>query len=280
MFNFKKNLLTIFLLIAMLFAAGLVQPRTSQAIGLCSTVADPSIQLTILGQTFTGDGSITVSPGSVLNFHVDTYAEPSTPNSISYPGGSYSYPGPSGYMGSGRDYTTTAINSATSINVWIGPNNCQADPNPGNEASLTLNINLTAPACAIQSFTCDGNATLAWSTSNCSSISVSPTVGSVPATGSTQGQVGTSYTLTADGNTSFTSCPAPALNSSWQEGGSSISKTVTPGSSITVPLNFSNTGQSGSVINNVSCDVTSASGISISDVTISQDCLPKTIIAP
>lgn len=103
--------------------------------------------------------------------------------------------------------------------------------------------------CVINSFTCDGSATLAWSTSNCSNRSISPTIGSVVATGNTQGIVGTTYTLTADGLTSTAYCPAPALNVT---GGGS--QTVTPGTTVTLPsFNFSNTGESGSIIHYTGC---------------------------
>ena len=95
MFKLKKIPQLFFLLIAMLLVAGLAHPKTSTALGLCSVVGSPSIQLDIVGQSFTSDGSITVNPGSVLSFHVNTYAEPSSPNGISYPGGAFSYPGPS-----------------------------------------------------------------------------------------------------------------------------------------------------------------------------------------
>lgn len=149
--------------------------------------------------------------------------------------------------------------------------------NVGGTYSASSSFVITRPsACAIGSFTCDPNATLSWSTSNCSSVSVSPTVGSVPATGNTQGQVGTTYTLTADGSTSFASCPAPTLTTS---GGGS--QTVTPGTTVTLPgFNFSNTGQSGSLIHYQNC-VPDASGGGLTPNDVSVSCpSPHDLIAP
>ncbi|MFA5991790.1 MAG: hypothetical protein WC794_06120 [Candidatus Doudnabacteria bacterium] len=247
--------------VIVLFALIINMPvNKASALGLCSDVIDPTIRVDIDGQTFWGDASITVPIGSALPFTVWTYAEPSSVNSISYPGGFNTYPGPCGYLGCpGRSYTTSPINSPGTINVQV-VQNCSGGTPP--EASLTINIGLPASVCAINTFTCDGNATLAWGTSNCSSVSISPSVGVVSSTGNTQGTVGSSYTLTADSNTTVRTCPSPALNSVWQESGShTMSKTVTPDQQITVPFNFSNTGESGSVLKNTGCNILSTQGI-------------------
>lgn len=141
-----------------------------------------------------------------------------------------------------------------------------------------------APTCTIDSFTCTGaNPDLVWKTTNCTSVSIDNTVGNnLSAVGTyTPAKFSTTYTITADGKKSQATCPTPnpALNAVWQENnGKSISKTVTPGSSISVPLNFSNTGQRGSQIKNTSCDKGSVSGISPSDV--SAACDNTTLIVP
>ena len=224
-------------------------PKTVSAIGLCSDVGTPTIRVDINSQTYWGDASITVPAGSVLPFTVWTYAEPSSPNSITYPGGSNTYPGPCGILGCpGRSYTTSAINSPGAIVVNV-TQNCSGGIPP--EATLTINIGLPAATCAINTFTCDpATATLAWGTSNCSSVSINNGVGVVPPTGNTQGLVGTVYTLTADSKTSTATCPAPTLTTT---GGGS--RTVTPGTTITLPsFNFDNTGESGSVIHYNNCE--------------------------
>ncbi len=270
--------------IIVLFAVIINMPvNVASAVGECDMVGAPTIRVDIDGQTFWGDGSITVLAGSTLPFTVWTYAEPSSPNSISYPGGSNAYPGPCGYLGCpGRSYTTSAINSPGTIVVNV-TQYCSGGAPP--EASLTINIGLPSATCNINTFTCDGNATLAWGTANCSSVSItsnsSQVIGVVPATGSTQGTVGTSYTMTADSKSSTITCPAPALNSAWQESGSpTLNKTVTPNTQITVPLNFSNTGASGSVIKNVTCDKTTVTGVPNENVYMSQTCQPTSITAP
>ena len=147
----------------------------------------------------------------------------------------------------------------------------------GGTYSASSSFTITRPsACAIGTFTCDPNATLSWSTQNCSSVSISPVIGGVGGTGSTQGQVGTTYTLTADGNTTSAHCPAPALTTS---GGGS--QTVTPGTTVNLPnFDFSNTGESGSVIHYQDCKG-SGSGGGLSDTDVKPSCpSPHDLIAP
>lgn len=157
------------------------------------------------------------------------------------------------------DFATGGQSNPTISGVTAGP--------------LYHSVNFTkVSSCAISSFTCDGNATLAWATSNCSSVKLGST--SVVAVGNTQGTVGTSYTLTADSQTSSTTCPAPVLTTT---GGGS--QTVAPGSTVSLPsFNFSNTGQSGSVIRYQNCEPVGTNGIT---PLLPYDCPPpKDLIAP
>lgn len=110
------------------------------------------------------------------------------------------------------------------------------------------------PPCTTNSFTCAADRTLAWSTSNCSAVSVknpsNTTISTFP-TGSTVVSVGGVYALNADSNTSYATCPAPApiLKAVWNETNTTtISKTVSAGGSINLPFTFSNIGQPGSKI--------------------------------
>ena len=127
-------------------------------------------------------------------------------------------------------------------------------------ASLSSSFTITRPSlCVINSFSCDGYATLAWSTSGCSSVSLNNGASTNNySTGNTTGVVGTTYTLTADGNTSSRTCPVPSLTVS---GGGSQS--VSPGQQVTLPFSFSNTGQSGSIIHYLGCNPFMTGGISL-----------------
>jgi hypothetical protein len=144
-----------------------------------------------------------------------------------------------------------------------------------------------AAVCKINSFTCTGtNPDLAWSTSNCTGITINNSVGSVPAVGSySPAAFGTVYTMSTAEGVSAQSNPCPAaptaaLDSVWQENNAkTITKTVTPGSSVTVPLNFSNTGQSGSTVKNTQCNINSVNGIPNSSVPPA-NCDNTTLIAP
>ena len=246
----------------------------------------PQIEVNIASNTFFSDsgGSVDLPYGVSIPFTVGSHNHPpSSIITVTYPYGSVTtYPSQSD--GVFRSFTIPAIyeaiNGGRSLNVSLNPN-CTypiGHPQVGEPmpvVNLNLPIYVTAPSCVLSSFTCDGNATLAWSTTNCSSRSISPTIGSVVGTGNTQGTVGTSYTLTADGITSTAYCPAPALATT---GGGS--QTVTPGQSVTLPsFNFNNTGESGSVIHYQDCVDTPdpTGGITTNYI----DCPPsKDLIAP
>lgn len=201
------------------------------AIGLCTGIVNPTIRVDIDGQTFWGSGSITVPSGAQVPFTVWTYSDPSSPNSITYPGGATTYPGPCGNLcPSGRSYTTAPINSQGFINIDL-TQNCTAPPVPPS-TSLSITINVAPPACAISSFTCDADTTLSWSTTNCTSISINTSpVTSSPTSGSkTINAYSTTYTLTAGANTSYATCPAgPTLSATWNDGTQTINRTVSPG---------------------------------------------------
>jgi hypothetical protein len=88
-----------------------------------------------------------------------------------------------------------------------------------------------AAVCKINSFTCTGtNPDLAWSTSNCTGITINNSVGSVPAVGSySPAAFGTVYTMSTAEGVSAQSNPCPAaptaaLDSVWQENNA---KTIT-----------------------------------------------------
>lgn len=201
----------------------------------------------------------------------DTWSNPIAGSEVSFTEFSGGLSGVTVNMSGWANGTYTVTAQAFDETSFSGPT-----VSPSLSNSFVINV---PSACKINTFSCDGNATLAWGTSNCSSVSISPSIGSVPTTGNTQGQVGTAYTLTADSETTTRPCPAPSLNSSWQEnGGSSISKTVTPGQQITLPLNFSNTGASGSVIKDTKCQIDYVSGIPA--VNVSAGCDNIILTAP
>ncbi len=120
----------------------------------------------------------------------------------------------------------------------------------------------TQQSCTISSFTCNSSATLSWVTANCSNRSITPNIGSVSASGSTNGSAGTTYTLTADTLQSVASCaPANAANldARWSANNSTTySRTLTTTELnqgyADVPFNYDNTGDTGSCVNNIKCE--------------------------
>lgn len=128
-----------------------------------------------------------------------------------------------------------------------------------SDASMSANFTITRPAACTLSATCVPNAnttdTLTVITSNCSSASIdgsaiSPTNGTYVNASKTYGI----YVVKADSLTSNVTCPPqPSL---LVTGGGSM--TVTPGQANTSPgFNFSNNGDTGSVIKNAQCYVSS-----------------------
>src|SRR3989344_3744687 len=110
-------------------------PEKASALALCTEVGNPEIRVDIEGQTFWGNDSVTVDYGSSVPFTVYTYAEPSSQNGISYPGGSSGYVGPDS---GGRSYSTYGMTSSGSIDVWLAQN-CDGDPPPDANVSITIN---------------------------------------------------------------------------------------------------------------------------------------------
>lgn len=151
----------------------------------------------------------------------------------------------------------------------------------GTTLSYTGYFTKSASAtCTISSFTCNSSATLSWVTANCGSRSISPTIGSVSASGSTNGSAGTTYTLTADTLQSVASCaPANAnLDARWSANNSTTySRTLTPTELnqgyADVPFNYDNTGDTGSCVNNIRCQPQPTNSATQADAT----CLIKTI---
>ena len=144
---------SLFGLVALLAFVGMFTPETLYAIGTCSSLPPsgifPEIDIAVTGYgTFSNSSptnpntsyNISVVSGTQLDIHVDTLAEPSTRNSMSYPGGSeIIYSGPNGRMGDGRDYTSSVITSSSQIIVSVGPNNCTPITD-GESGSVTVNI--------------------------------------------------------------------------------------------------------------------------------------------
>jgi hypothetical protein len=115
-----------------------------------------------------------------------------------------------------------------------------------------------ASSCSITSFTCSTNAELSWITSNCTNRNITPSIGNVSASGSTNGSAGTTYTLTADTIQSIAYCPAPYLDARWSANNSTTySRTLTQQEInqgwADVLLNYDNTGDTGSCVNNIEC---------------------------
>jgi hypothetical protein len=109
----------------------------------------------------------------------------------------------------------------------------------------------TASGCTMGSFSCSNSGQLSWSTSGCSSQTIDHGIGPVGAIGLVAGTLGTTYYLTLNGQQSPAYpavCPAPILTATWASGGTTMTVNATPGQNITEPFNFSNTGQSGSII--------------------------------
>lgn len=126
----------------------------------------------------------------------------------------------------------------------------------GTTLSYTAYFTKSASAtCTISSFTCNSSATLSWVTANCSNRSITPNIGSVSASGSTNGSAGTTYTLTADTLQSVASCaPAnPSLVSSWVYRDPNLTTTELNQGYADVILNYNNTGDTGSCVNNIEC---------------------------
>jgi len=300
--------LHIFLAIALVVASGMFLTQTPTVLAACS-ISEPAVSNTLTSitpssQTFTDPSTIfinasghtafkcidgngfrsttltwTITNGLGQTMVSDSWNSPGTwDNQVA--AGAVNYDGtPFGFV-NGFSGTTIDVSSWPAGIYTLTLTSDSEVETVGTNVSLNSTITITRPsACAISSFTCDGDATLAWNTSDCSSRSISPTIGSVVAVGNTQGTVGTTYTLTADSNTSTAHCPAPTLTSGWQENGSpTLDKTVTPGTSITVPFDFSNTGQSGSVINDTKCAGGTVTGIDPDLVGVT--CDNKTLIAP
>ncbi len=138
-FEYRCFSLGIFLILVL---GTFLSPEKVSAREYCEFLGNPTITVNIAGQTFSSDGSITLSPGA-YSFNVYTYAEPSSTNGISFPGGYFEYTGPNR---NGRGYTTDG-NSGTII-VWItqecissGPSGLTEPP----QAFLYLTINFTTP---------------------------------------------------------------------------------------------------------------------------------------
>ncbi len=172
--NAKKLFLFSLITLGLLFFGS---PEKTYAFAFCDdpTLQPAGIQIDIAGGpsfTATGDPaggvdpnatySISVPSGTVIDFSVYTFAEPSSFNSINYPkssGGSFGYPGPQGYTGP-RTYSSDPITTGGhTIQVQL-TQNCQT-PFPPNGwdpyvVTMTININLTAPpVCAIDSIYAD-----------------------------------------------------------------------------------------------------------------------------
>lgn len=132
-YKFLKLFVLALLIIGSVFYFNLTKV---QATALCSTLGSPTIEIEINGNKYSGNSSVFVTPGDPVWFSVVTIAEPSSQNTISYPGGSNSYSGPSS---AGRPYTTSDINSAGQITVFI-EQYCTPDPSTGPTKTVTVNL--------------------------------------------------------------------------------------------------------------------------------------------
>ena len=296
----------LFLIVVLAAASGMFLTQTPTVLAACSP-SEPSVANTLTGitpssQTFDNPSSIFINASghtafkcvSGFGFRATTLSWSITnglgqimiSNSWNSPAdwdnqvaaGAVNYDGtPLGFV---NGYTGTAIDASS----WpagaytLTYTSDSAVETVGTVVSLNSTLTVTRPSpCAIGTFSCDpATATLAWSTSNCSSVSISPTIGNVPGTGSTQGLVNGDYTITADDQTAARHCPAPMLSTS---GGGS--QTVTPGQPVTLPsFNFDNTGESGSVIHYTGCDPNTpppTGGITVNEWFCPP---PKDLIAP
>ncbi|MFA5791965.1 MAG: hypothetical protein WC884_02920 [Candidatus Paceibacterota bacterium] len=214
--------------------------------------------------------------------------------SSSYPG---SGPGNSGAGGKICEITfdeTTAGSGSAFYYIYVDAGATRGErylmgltSNGGsNTLAQDFYVRVKPLVCTIQSFTCDANATLAWSTANCAGASIDGGIGIVPVpTGSKiNNSFRTIYTLTATNSVSSATSPAacgsgPAINAKWVDTGTeTMTINLTPGqNSITLPLNFWNAGASGSVLKVTGCDpvITSGQG----SITVPPQC-SGTLTAP
>ncbi|MBP6060386.1 MAG: hypothetical protein KA515_00055 [Candidatus Pacebacteria bacterium] len=202
----------------------LIPPKNVSAIALCSEIGYPSISIDIPGNPAS-------MPLSNFKFYVYTYAEPSSPNYISFPDNYNTYPGPNS---EGREYTYLVSSGNGSIEVFV-EQNCEG-PSPlplPLTAARTVNINFAASpevngSCASSHYTCNaGNSTntnngtnsYTWtcagtnggSDASCSQAKVTPTVSisADPSSVISGGRTELSWSSTnADGCTATSGLPA------------------------------------------------------------------------
>ncbi|MFA5791683.1 MAG: hypothetical protein WC884_01455 [Candidatus Paceibacterota bacterium] len=198
-------------------------------------------------KTFMGSNSTTANPGDPIIFSVQNDLRPNN--------GSGTWA--SGDASITLQEVTACYTSA--YKIWQGGYNNTKTFNPTAAGVCT---DLSAPVCAISTFTCSSN-TVAWSTSNCSNVSVknpSSSTISTLATGSSTPVVNGVYTLTTETGSSTATCsvPVPAINAKWVSTGTdTMTINLTPGqNSITVPFDFWNSGASGSTLNVTGCPPT------------------------
>jgi len=176
----------------------------------------------------------------------------------SYPG---SGPGNSGAGGKICEITfdeTTAGSGSAFYYIYVDTGATRGErylmglTSNGGSNTLAQNfyVRVKPLVCTISTFTCDANATLNWSTANCTSASIDNGIGAVPVPdgSKTNNSYSTIYNLTVSnsisGITSSAACPAaPTLTAYWNESGTgSLNKAVTPGQTYSVPFTFKKAG--------------------------------------
>ncbi len=189
-YKFLKLFVLALLIIGSVFSFNLTKV---QATALCSTLGSPTVEIKINENTYSGNSSVFVTPGDPVWFSVVTIAEPSSQNTISYPGAipsTIQYNAPSS---TGRSYTTSDINSAGQITVFI-EQYCTPDPSTGPTKTVTVNL---IPNLGCSSMPPAWNpASVAWKTAPSSQVF----------------NMSQSYTDRVSVNTVTDSCTAPATN--------------------------------------------------------------------
>ncbi|KKR64796.1 MAG: hypothetical protein UU06_C0040G0005 [Parcubacteria group bacterium GW2011_GWB1_40_5] len=147
-----------FFIISVVLLIGIVylNPTHVYGLGVCApdfpgSVGTPRITVDINGTSYSENNSVTVQSGSKVSFVVHTYAEPSSVNTVSYPGGSNMYYAPNS---GGRSYTTETMNSNGTIYVSV-EQNCDEEwddasghhgPFPAPFKEISINLNVSSPS--------------------------------------------------------------------------------------------------------------------------------------
>lgn len=144
--NFYSKFLLLFGITLTIVGGISFNPTPVSAIALCSTLSAPVITVkmnsgtTSNGASYTNNASVTYNPvPTTVNFTVTIGSEPSSPTSITYPGGSNNTAG----FTSGS-FTTSSMTSTGTIHVGV-VQNCQIDSSEPPSKSVDITLNPAAP---------------------------------------------------------------------------------------------------------------------------------------